>query len=82
MGSFSTEITYGFLKISLRLKDSSRHKSSLAGGGGPRWSPVTVGGGKGGARAWRSENGGKWSFHAQNHVLEDSLARLSEGLVA
>ena len=81
MGSFSTEITYGFLKILLQPNDSSRHKSSLAGGGGPRWSPVMVGGGRGGARAWRSENGRKWRFHAQNRVLEDSLARLSEGLI-
>ena len=59
MGSFSTEITYGFLKISLRLNDSSRHKSSLAGGGGPRWSPVMVRGGRGGARAFGGENGRK-----------------------
>ena len=35
------------LEVSLRLKDSSRSKGLLAGGGGPRWSPVEVGGGEG-----------------------------------
>ena len=35
------------LKTLLRLNDSSQSNGAFASGGGPRWSPVTVGGGEG-----------------------------------